>query len=98
MTWFTDPIGSIDFDEKIESLIAIGAATASNCIPCFEHLYENALASGLTAEQIKRATDIAGRVKQGAHTSITNSINEMVGDEESTESPCTQTTNPSCCC
>ena len=27
--------------DKIENLIAIGAATAANCIPCFEHLYEN---------------------------------------------------------
>ncbi|MCP3929312.1 MAG: hypothetical protein GY705_09455, partial [Bacteroidetes bacterium] len=54
-------------EEKIEHLIAIGAATASNCIPCFEHLYENAITSGLTVEQIKRASDIAGQVKKGAH-------------------------------
>ena len=44
-------------EEKIERLIAIGAAAASNCIPCFEHLYESAITSGLTAEQIKRASD-----------------------------------------
>ncbi|MFZ2631716.1 MAG: hypothetical protein WA081_05995, partial [Desulfosalsimonadaceae bacterium] len=24
-------------DEKMKTLIAIGAATAANCIPCFEH-------------------------------------------------------------
>ena len=98
MTWFTGPTGSIDLDEKIESLIAIGAATASNCIPCFEHLYERALACGLTAKQIKSASDIAARVKKGAHTAISNSINEMIGDKESTETPCAQATRPPCCC
>ena len=28
--------------DKLELMIAIGAATAVNCIPCFEHLFEKA--------------------------------------------------------
>ena len=42
--------------EKADVLIAIGAATAANCIPCFEHLYEKAVTPGITAAEIKRAT------------------------------------------
>ena len=60
-------------EEKAENLIAIGAATAANCIPCFEHLYEKAITSGISVAEIKRASDIAGQVKKGAHITITNS-------------------------
>ncbi len=84
-------------EEKIEHLIAIGAATASNCIPCFEHLYENAITSGLTVEQIKRASDIAGQVKKGAHIALTNSVNELIGGVETVDMPCMQATSRSCC-
>ena len=84
-------------EEKTEILIAIGAATASNCIPCFGHIYEKAITSGLTAAEIKRASDIAGRVKKGAHMALTNSVNELVGDKEPDRLPCKQTANISCC-
>jgi alkylhydroperoxidase/carboxymuconolactone decarboxylase family protein YurZ len=84
-------------ENKIENLIAIGAATAANCIPCFEHLYEKAINSGITLAEIKRASDIAGLVKKGAHIALTNSINELIGIEETRDLPCDQTANKSCC-
>jgi alkylhydroperoxidase/carboxymuconolactone decarboxylase family protein YurZ len=84
-------------ENKIENLIAIGAATAANCIPCFEHLYEKAINSGITLAEIKRASDIAGLVKKGAHIALTNSINELIGIEETRGLPCDQTANKSCC-
>jgi hypothetical protein len=85
-------------EDKIENLIAIGAATAANCIPCFEHLYEKAISSGITLAEIKRASDIAGLVKKGAHIALTNSVNELIGIEETQDLPCDQTANRSCCC
>jgi alkylhydroperoxidase/carboxymuconolactone decarboxylase family protein YurZ len=84
-------------EDKIENLIAIGAATAANCIPCFEHLYEKAITSGITLAEIKRASDIAGLVKKGAHIALTNSVNELIGIEETDNMPCDQTANKSCC-
>ena len=84
-------------ENKIENLIAIGAATAANCIPCFEHLYEKAINSGITLAEIKRASDIAGLVKKGAHIALTNSVNELIGIEETGNMPCDQTANKSCC-
>jgi hypothetical protein len=84
-------------EEKIECLIAIGAATAANCIPCFEHLYEKAINSSITLAEIKRASDIAGQVKKGAHISLTNSINELIGIEETHDLPCNRTESTSCC-
>ena len=84
-------------DEKTENLIAIGAATAANCIPCFEHLYEKAITSGITLEEINRATDIAGKVKKGAHIALTNSIKELMGLDKTHEFPCNQSADRSCC-
>jgi len=84
-------------EDKIENLIAIGAATAANCIPCFEHLYEKAINAGITLAEIKRASDIAGLVKKGAHIALTNSVNELIGIEKTDDMPCDKTTNKSCC-
>lgn len=83
--------------DKIESLIAIGAAAAANCIPCFEHLYEKAISSGITLAEIKRASDIAGKVKKGAHIALTNSVNELIGIRETHDLPCARKGKQSCC-
>lgn len=85
-------------ENRIENLIAIGAATAANCIPCFEHLYEKAINSGITLAEIKRASEIAGQVKKGAHIALTNSVNELIGIKETHDLPCDQTANKSCSC
>ena len=85
-------------EDKIEYLIAIGAATAANCIPCFEHLYEKAINSGITLAEIKRTSEIAGQVKKGAHIALTNSINELIRIKEAQDLPCDKTANKSCCC
>ncbi len=84
-------------ENKIENLIAIGAATAANCIPCFEHLYEKAINSGIKLAEIKRASDIAELVKKGAHIALTNSVNELIGIEETHDMPCDQAASKSCC-
>ena len=84
-------------EDKIENLIAIGAATAANCIPCFEHLYQKAIDSGITLAEIKRASEIAGQVKKGAHIALKNSISNIIGVKEARDLPCDQTANKSCC-
>ena len=85
-------------EEKTETLIAIGAATAANCIPCFEHVYEKAVTSGITATEIKRASEIATLIKGGAHTAITSAIDELIGSKEIDELACGKKTAGSCCC
>ncbi|MGV7223356.1 MAG: hypothetical protein ACQ9MH_17735 [Nitrospinales bacterium] len=85
-------------EEKTENLIAIGTAMAANCIPCFEHLYENAITSGIPLADIRRASDIAAQVKNGAHTALTNSVNELIGTKETNVLPCSQTAKKSCRC
>ncbi len=84
--------------EKTETLIAIGAATAANCIPCFEHVYEKAITSGISATEIKRASEIATLIKDGASTAISSSIDELMGSKEVNELACKKTSAGSCCC
>ena len=83
-------------DEKTECLIAIGVAVAANCIPCFEHIYEKAVTSGITTQEIKCAADIAGQVKNGAKNAIAGMVDELL--EGSSDSSCNQSENKSCCC
>ena len=90
--------GGTTLVEKAEVLIAIGAATAANCIPCFEHLFEKAVTSGITASEIKRASEIAGMVKKGAHMAISNSIDELIGSKEDNKSICGQSATGPCTC
>jgi alkylhydroperoxidase/carboxymuconolactone decarboxylase family protein YurZ len=85
-------------EEKAETLIAIGAATAANCIPCFEHLYEKAVTAGITATEIKRASEIAALVKGGAHKAISNTIDELLGSKEVNELACGELSAGSCRC
>ena len=85
-------------EEKTENLIAIGAATASNCIPCFEHIFEKAISSGITSAEIKRASEIAEQVKKGAHVALANTVSELIGDKKTIDLPCQQIMNKSCNC
>ena len=85
-------------DEKTERLIAIGAAMAANCIPCFEHLYEKAITSGILAPEIIRVSEIAAQVKNGAHVAITHSIDELIGIEKNRAVLCQPAADYFCRC
>lgn len=46
------------------SLVALGAALASNCIPCIEHHVPLARKNGLTDAEIFVAIELADRIRQ----------------------------------
>ena len=84
-------------EERTKLLVALGAATAANCIPCFEHLYCEAGVAGLSQEEIQQVVDLATKVKQGAHVALKNSIHDIMGLEEKSDLPCSsQASNSSC--
>lgn len=45
-------------------LVALGAALASNCVPCIEHHVPQARAAGLSDEQINEAIRMADAIRQ----------------------------------
>ncbi len=84
-------------DEKTSLLICLGASTAANCIPCFEHYHKKASAAGLTSKEILEAVDLASKVKSGAQLVMRNSIKNFMG-QEIPPATCGLGPSKSCCC
>jgi len=58
------------FTEAVAELVAIGAAIASNCEPCFRFHYNKAVALGVTREDMQRAVATAQTVKEAPAKSV----------------------------
>jgi AhpD family alkylhydroperoxidase len=84
-------------DGKTSLLICLGASTAANCIPCFEHYHKKASAAGLTSEEILEAVELADKVKSGAHLAMRNSIKSFIGQETSPATCVLGSSKRSCC-
>jgi alkylhydroperoxidase/carboxymuconolactone decarboxylase family protein YurZ len=84
-------------DEKTKILICMGAATAANCIPCFEYYYGKAQEAGISCEEVQDTTDLASQVKKGAHMVLRNSISNCMNREKKYSMPCEKSTDRSCC-
>jgi len=74
-------------DDRTRILVCLGAATAANCVPCFEHYFKKAQALNLAAGEIQEAVDLAYKVKSGAQTAMRGSIGRIMG-QEIQEDPC----------
>jgi AhpD family alkylhydroperoxidase len=68
-------------DEKTKLLVCLGAATAANCIPCFEFYFGKAVAAGLTTEEIQEAAECAYKIKNNLNMLMKNSIRTFTGQE-----------------
>ena len=51
------------FTEQVAELVAIGAAIAGNCEPCFKYHYDQARKLGVSNADMRRAVDMAQMVK-----------------------------------
>ena len=85
---------------KQDIQIALGAAVAANCIPCFEHLFEKAKEIGLETEEVQHVVKIATKVKNGAHVSLKTNIDDILGVEtqDLQESCCGSSAREACSC
>ena len=72
-------------DEKTELLICLGAATAANCVPCFDHYFKKASATGITMEEVRKAVELACKVKTGAGIVMKNSTRDITGQDWESE-------------
>ncbi|MGO9529859.1 MAG: carboxymuconolactone decarboxylase family protein, partial [Syntrophobacteraceae bacterium] len=50
-------------DEKTELLICLGAATAANCVPCFDYYFKKASVAAVTADEVRKAVELACKIK-----------------------------------
>ncbi len=83
-------------DERTTLLISLGASTAANCVPCFEHYHKKAVTAGVSSQDILEAVELASRVKNGAHTVIRGFIKNLVGRENACA--CSDASGKETCC
>jgi hypothetical protein len=83
-------------DERTTILICLGAATAANCIPCFEHYSRKAETLNLAAEDIQEAVDLASKVKSGAQIAMRGSIAKIMGHKTQEAPSCCEKSDSSC--
>lgn len=93
------------FSDAIAELVAIGAAIASNCEPCFRFHYDRAKKLGVSKEDMARAVAVAQSVKEAPARSIIELADKYLGTkssldrEASTPVSAEQTSKPkSKCC
>lgn len=84
-------------DDKTELLICLSAATAANCVPCFEYYYAKAGAAGIDAKEVMKAVELANKVKTGASIFMRKSIREITGCDGESSLPETDTGAYPCC-
>ena len=67
------------FSPAVAELVAIGAAIASNCGPCFEYHYAEAQRLGVSKDDIASAVATAQGVKTAPAEAVLNLANKTLG-------------------
>lgn len=68
-------------DEKTELLICLSASTAANCVPCFGYYFKKAASAGIKIDEVRRAVELACKVKTGSGIVMKNSIGDITGQD-----------------
>ena len=76
------------FTDAVRELVAVGAAIASNCEPCFKHHYNEARKLGVSRDDIRLAVDMAQTVKDSPARSISELADKYLREAAAKASPC----------
>ncbi len=63
----------------VAELVAIGAAIAANCEPCFKYHYSQARKLGVSHQEVAEAVALADRVKRAPADNVLTLANRLVG-------------------
>jgi AhpD family alkylhydroperoxidase len=66
------------FTDELAELVALGAAIASNCEPCFRYHYDQARKLGVSREDMALAVSVAQKVKETPAQSILDLANRYL--------------------
>jgi AhpD family alkylhydroperoxidase len=83
--------GSI-YTQQVRELVAIGAAIAANCEPCFKFHYDKAHKLGVLKEDMLNAVETAKMVKEASTSNLLSLAKKYLNGESS---PCDE--KRSCC-
>lgn len=97
------------WNDSVAELVAIGAAIASNCEPCFKFHYDRALKLGVSREDMIRAVTLAQKVKEAPAKAVLDlAVRNLeppgaqpkpccCGDDGSKFTPVVKGSKPKCC-
>ena len=81
------------FTGQVAELVAIGAAIAANCEPCFKYHYDQARKLGVSERDMRYAVDLAQKVKDTPARAMLNLAERYLGPA----TPDTKAAASSCC-
>lgn len=81
------------FTGQVAELVAIGAAVAANCEPCFKYHYDQARRLGVSDLDMRFAVDLAQKVKDTPARAMLNLAERYLGKS----TPDTKAAADSCC-
>jgi hypothetical protein len=84
-------------DERTELLICLGAATAANCVPCFDYYFKKASAAGVAPDDVQKAVCLANKVKTGASLVMRQSVMNITGQDWGSDPQAGSITDHPCC-
>jgi len=76
-----------NLSDRDRELVAIGAAMASNCVPCIEYHVPAARKAGLEDAEIKEAVLLADKVKRVPARKVLETAKSLLGQKVVTEVP-----------
>ena len=93
--WLGISVAPSLFTGQVAELVAIGAAIASNCEPCFKYHYDQARKLGVSDADMRRAVDMAQMVKDTPARAILKLAERYIGvstpDTATKQNPCCTT-------
>lgn len=75
------------FTEAVSELVAIGAAIASNCEPCFKFHYDKARKLGVSKDDMLRAVTVAQSVKESPAKTVLDTAHRYLREAEPAAEP-----------
>jgi AhpD family alkylhydroperoxidase len=87
------------FNEAVGELVALGAAIAANCQPCFQHHHAKARALGVAEDDITSAVNTAMAVKRQAERETLELADRVLShsDPKAQEGGCCCSSQSGCC-
>jgi 4-carboxymuconolactone decarboxylase len=84
-----------ELTNREQELVALGAAIASNCVPCIEYHIPEAQRAGLSDSQIEQAVKIADKVRRVPARMVLETARARI---EESPSGSDETAGPGCGC
>jgi arsenite methyltransferase len=86
------------YNDVVGELVALGAAIAANCQPCFKHHHQKAQALGVAADDMASAVNTALAVKKMAQRETLELADQMLSSDPKGQEGCCCSPSQSGCC